>query len=401
MSDVFSYYYFRPRSDTKPEDAAIAIAEEETTGTWTDLKTRKDYIGVLDGSVEDLRKEGSGYVTKIRYPVEIFEPGNIPQYLSVVAGNLFGLGRLDSVRLLDIEIPDKLACFDGPLFGMKGVRRLIGTGKSGRPHVGTIIKPKVGLTPSDTAEVAYNAAVGGVDFIKDDETLTDQAFCPMDERIEAVMAKIEQAQSETGNKVLYAVNISDRADKIVERAERALEHGANTLMVDVITCGYSALQALSEELKINVPVHVHRTMHAAMTRMPDHGIAMRPLARLVRLSGGDQLHTGTISGKMGHSPEELKRDNEILKEDYFGLKPVFPVASGGLHPGKVHAEISGLGRDIVLQAGGGIHGHPEGTESGARAMRQAVDAFMEGLTAQEYAEDHTELRMALEKWGDH
>jgi ribulose-bisphosphate carboxylase large chain len=400
MSDLFSYYYFRPRKDTKPEDAAIAIAEEETTGTWTDLKTRKDYVKNLDGSVEELHAEGDGYVAKIRYPAEIFEPGNIPQYLSVFAGNLFGLGRLDSVRLLDIDIPEKLACFDGPLFGMKGVRRLIGTDKSGRPHVGTIIKPKVGLTPKDTAEVAYNAAVGGVDFIKDDETLTDQAFCPMDERIEAVMAKIDRAEGETGRKILYAVNISDRADRIVERAERALEHGANTLMVDVITCGYSALQALSEEMKINVPVHVHRTMHGAMTRMPEHGIAMRPLARLVRLSGGDQLHTGTISGKMGHSPEELKRDNEILKEDYFGLKPVFPVASGGLHPGKVHAEISGLGCDIVLQAGGGIHGHPDGTESGARAMRQAVDAYMEGLTAQEYAKDHTELRKALEKWGD-
>jgi len=54
----------------------------------------------------------------------------------------------------------------------------------------------------------------------------------------------------------------------------------------------------------------------------------------------------------------------------------------------------------VLQAGGGIHGHPDGTEAGARAMRQAVDAFMEGVSAEEYAKDHYELKRALEKWGN-
>ena len=119
----------------------------------------------------------------IRYPVEIFEPGNIAQYLSVFAGNLFGLGQLETVRLLDVEFPDTLvAPFHGPKFGMAGVRRLVGTTK--RPHVGTIIKPKVGLSPEDTARVAYEAAIGGVDLIKDDETLTNQAFCPIVDRVE-------------------------------------------------------------------------------------------------------------------------------------------------------------------------------------------------------------------------
>ena len=398
MQDVIAVYYFKPDEKTSPDFAARAIADEETTGTWTDISTRTDYVRRLDGQVEMLEQHLDGYITKIRYPVEIFEKGNIPQYLSVVAGNLFGLGRLRSVRLLDVEFPESLCDFSGPVFGMNGVRKIIGTEKNGRPHVGTIIKPKVGLTPEDTAHVAYESAIGGVDFIKDDETLTDQDFCPMRNRVEEVMARLDDAMSETGRKILYAVNVSDRADKIVERAEIALECGANTLMIDVITCGFSAVQALSE-LNLSVPLHIHRTMHAAMTRNPDHGVAMRPIAKLVRMSGGDQLHTGTVSGKMGHDPSEIVVDNKILTGPMFELKPVFPVSSGGLHPGKVRAELEALGTDIVLQAGGGIHGHPDGTRAGAAAMREAVDAYMAGVLPEVYAEDHKELQRALEKWG--
>ncbi|KAF5054361.1 Ribulose bisphosphate carboxylase large chain 1 [anaerobic digester metagenome] len=399
MADLIATYYYRPRADTTPEYAAQALAEEQTTGTWTDISTTTGYVRRLDGVVESVEPYGSGYLTRIRYPAEIFEPGNIPQYLSVFAGNLFGLGRLDSVRLLDIELPESLvAPFPGPKFGMEGVRRLMGT--TNRPHVGTIIKPKVGLTPKDTASVAYEAAIGGVDLIKDDETLTDQAFCPLADRVTAVMGRLDAAKSETGRHVLYAVNISTRPDRILERAQTAIDNGANMLMIDVLTTGFDAIRALAEDSSIRVPLHIHRTMHAAMTRNPEHGIAMRPFTRLVRMVGGDQLHTGTASGKMGHVPvEEIVGDNESLTCRCYGLKSVFPVSSGGLHPGKVAAEIAGLGTDIVLQAGGGIHGHPDGTAAGARAMRQAVDAAMEGVTAEEYAKDHHELAQALRKWG--
>ena len=131
------------------------------------------------------------------------------------------------------------------------------------------------------------------------------------------------------------------------------------LMIDVLTSGFDAIRALAEDPSIKVPLHIHRTMHAAMTRNPDHGIAMRPFARLVRMAGGDQLHTGTASGKMGHaSVDEIRGDNEALLCRCYGLKQVFPVSSGGLHPGKVGAELAALGTDLVLQAGGGSTGIP-------------------------------------------
>jgi ribulose-bisphosphate carboxylase large chain len=397
MPDVIASYRFRPEKGTSPEEAARWIAEEETTGTWTGIGTTTGYVRRLDGEVVEIVPGEGFYLTKIRYPAEIFEPGNVAQYLSVVAGNLFGLRKLASVRLLDMDFPGSLVPFGGPKFGIRGIRAMVGT--TNRPHVGTIIKPKVGLTPADTAEVAYQAALGGVDLIKDDETLTDQAFCPVKERVPRVMKALGKVKDETGRQVLYAVNITTRADRIVERAEEAIALGANMVMVDVIISGFGALQALGEAPGVTVPIHVHRAMHAAMTRNREHGIAMRPFARLVRWLGGDQLHTGTVSGKMSHDAAELLGDNTVLTGPCFGKKRAFPVSSGGLHPGKVFAELATLGTDVVLQAGGGIHGHPDGTAAGAMAMRQAVDAFMEGIPLAEYAQQHYELERALKLWG--
>ena len=403
MKDLIATYYFRTKDGVDASYAANAIREEQTTGTWTSLSTVNDktaYVHALDGSVEDLVElPDGGYLTRICFPHEIFEKGNIPQYLSVIAGNLFGLGKLEAVRLLDIDLPENL-CGCGPKFGIDGVRKIVGTEVSCRPHIGTIIKPKVGLNPKDTAQVAYEAALGGLDLIKDDETLTNQSFCPLFERLEAVMDALDRAKDETGKQVLYAVNVTTGGDKIVELAHKVVSAGANMLMVDVLTAGFSAIQALAEDSAINVPIHVHRTMHGALTRNPHHGIAMRPIAKLVRSAGGDQLHTGSVSGKMGSKAGEVIADNMEITKPLSYLKPVFPVSSGGLHPGKVAAEISKLGTDIVLQAGGGIHGHPEGTTAGTRAMLQAAEAAVLGIPAREYSLSHPELAAALAKWGD-
>ena len=398
-SHVVALYYVESNLDLT--EAGVRIAEEQSIGTWTEVSTltkgAQRLAAKVFKSVE--RSPGSGLVW-VAYPLELFDlESGVPNVLSVVAGNLFGLSSLRNVRLLDVEFPkDFVREFPGPKFGVEGVREIVGTLRDRRPHIGTIVKPKVGLNPKETAEVAYEAAVGGVDLVKDDETLTNQSFCPIKERLPAVMEALDRVREETGRTVLYALNITARPDRLLETADWAVENGANMLMVDVFTAGFSAIRMLAEDPSIRVPIHVHRTMHAAITRNPKHGIDMMVIAKLVRLVGGDQLHTGTAAGKMESDVERLKEINDFLRSDWHGLKTVFPVASGGIHPALVPENVRVLGRDIVIQAGGGIHGHPMGTRAGAKAMRQAVEAVMAGVPLEEYAKTHPELRAALEKW---
>ncbi|MGB3943885.1 MAG: RuBisCO large subunit C-terminal-like domain-containing protein [Methanothrix sp.] len=381
---------YRVETDLPIEKAAEAIAAEQSTGTWTEVE-REKLASDLSGRV--IKAEGN--FAYVAFPEELFEPGNIPQYLSVVAGNLFGLADLKKVRLLDVIFPQSLvSAHKGPRFGIKEARKILGV--FDRPLVGTIIKPKVGLRPQETAEVAGQAVRGGLDLIKDDETLTDQSFCPMDERVEAVMAELSKVEDETGKKAFYAVNVTSGAEEILERAEDAIDRGANMVMIDVLTSGFSALEVLSRGAK--VPVHVHRTMHGAFTRDRSHGISMVPISRLVRMAGGTNLHTGSYLGKMAGDREENDQCRDVLREEWYGLSPVFPVASGGLHPGNVRPNLEGYGVDCIVQAGGGVHGHPWGTTGGAMAMVQAVEAWGAGVFAEEYARRHKELEAALQYW---
>ncbi|MFA5943998.1 MAG: RuBisCO large subunit C-terminal-like domain-containing protein [Candidatus Thermoplasmatota archaeon] len=376
------------------EDCARVVAMEQSTGTWTPVAQRA-------GSVQDRlaawveSTDPPAGTARIAFPLEIFDGTNLAGFLSIVAGNLFGLASLRRARLVDLEVSAAFAGrFAGPGVGITGIRKLVGTDKDGRPHGGTIVKPKVGLTPKQTAEVAFEAASGGLDFIKDDETLTDQAFCPLAERTPLVMEALDSARASTGQGCLYAVNITAGGGEILSRLDAVTDAGANCVMVDVLTAGFDALAQVRRSTKL--PIHVHRTMHGALTRSPDFGIAMLPIARLVRLCGGDQLHIGSASGKMEHTAG-LNPLLAALRGDWHGLKPVFPVSSGGLHPASVPAEMKAFGGDVVLQAGGGIHGHPQGTKSGARAFMQAIDAVHLGRPLDR--NPPPELAVALKLWG--
>jgi len=408
-------YYVAPHEEVSIRSAAINIAAEQSIGTWTKVVTMTDRVFELAGKVFQINEVGDGGVVKIAFPLDLFDlDAGVSHLLSIVAGNLFGMGALKHVRLLDISMPrEYVKAFKGPKFGIDGVRKIIGTDKNPRPHLGTIIKPKVGLTPKETAKVAYEAAVGGVDFVKDDETLTNQKFNPIEDRVSNVMEALDRAREETGRNILYAVDVTADIGMLWKNVETALSNGANCIMVDVLCVGFPALRSLAEDPSIKVPIHVHRCMHAAMTRSSIHGIHMLVLAKLVRLCGGDQLHTGTAKGKMekpgsGASAhlskysgvEGIRYMNDFLRDDWYGLKTVLPVASGGIHPALVPSNLRLLGYpDIQLNAGGGIHGHPKGTRAGAKAMLQAIEAFMKGIPLEEYAKDHIELQEALKHWG--
>jgi ribulose-bisphosphate carboxylase large chain len=374
------------------KEAMGGVAAESSIGTWTELTTVKPYVDRLRATVYEIR----GNECRIAYPLELFEPGNMPNILSSVAGNVFGLDALGNLRLTDIDLPEALTRnFNGPRYGIEGVRKTLRV--EGRPLVGTIIKPKLGLRTRDHAEVAYEAWAGGCDIIKDDENLSSQAFNPFEDRVVETLEMRDRAEEETGERKAYMVNVTAETLEMVRRAEYVQDHGGRYMMVDIITCGFSALQTL-RDAGLDLVIHAHRAGHAAFTRAERHGIKMRAIAKVARAIGVDQLHVGTAVGKMSETREEVAENIEALKAPMHGLKSVLPVASGGLYPGLVPDLVEIFGVDCAMQAGGGIHGHPDGSAAGARAMRQAVDAALNGIGLKDYALDHVELSRALETW---
>ncbi len=394
--DKYVVCKYRVTTDLPMEKAAEAIAAEQSTGTWTGISTLdSDIFARLGARVVDI----SGDEIIVEFPTDDFsiEVGAVPQILSVIAGNLFGLGALNGVRLEDVTFPKEiLDQFKGPKFGAEGIRKALG--RPEKPLVGTIVKPKIGLDPKKTAEYVYEAGSGGLTNSKDDETLVDQAFCPIEDRTVAVAEALDRLESE-GHRMMHAINVSTRGDRIVELAEKVQSWGARELMVDVITCGFGAVQALAEDPSIKVPIHVHRTMHGAFTKDPLHGVAMLPLTKLTRMCGGDALHIGTLGvGKMSGSSKDDGNLAACLGDDV-PYRTMMPVCSGGVYPGIVEAIVKKAGNNVQIQAGGGVAGHPGGVRAGAMGMSQAVDAAFAGIPKEEYAKTHRELAIALEKWG--
>jgi len=411
-NEIICCYKIKPAKGISIEKAANHLAGESSIDTWSDILT-------LSPNIAKRLKPHVFYIDKkkckikIAYNCELFEKNSIPQILSSIAGNIFGMKILESLRLEDISFPKSiLKNFKGPKFGLKGIRKLF---KVDRPLIGTIVKPKVGLTSKQHAKVAYEAWIGGCDIVKDDENLTNQKFNRFEKRLELTFKLKERAEKETGEKKVYMCNITAPSCKeMLRRAKLVKDIGNEYVMIDIIPTGFTALQTLREENEeLNIIIHAHRCMHAALTRNENHGISMLVIAKLIRMIGLDQLHIGTVLGKMHGDKEEVLsiRDecvsqkteaNEnlnILGQDWFNIKPIFPVASGGLDPTMIPELVKIFGNDIILQFGGGIHAHPLGTEAGAKACRQALEAVRKNISLEDAAEKYKELREAMRKWG--
>jgi ribulose-bisphosphate carboxylase large chain len=391
-TDLVCDFHVEPAADMDIEAAASRVASESSNGTWAALHV-DDFV---DLSATACGIDGARVT--VAYPEELFEPGNMAQVLSCIAGNIMGMKAVERIRLLDCEWPESLATsFPGPAFGSDVRTEIFDAGD--RPILATVPKPKVGLSTEAHARIGYDAWTGGLDLLKDDENLTDQAFNPFDDRLTESLAQRDRAEEETGEKKSYLVNVTGETAAMLERVDRAAEEGCEYVMVDVVTTGWGAVQTVRDACGSHgIAIHAHRAMHAAFDRIESHGVSMRVIAQIARLCGVDQIHTGTADlGKLAN--EDTVGINEWLYSELHGLNDVLPVASGGLHPGLVPELVDRVGTNVCIQAGGGIHGHPDGTHAGAKALRQAVDATIAGVDLEAYAADHPELATATEKWG--
>ena len=385
------------------KQAAATVALESSVGTWTDVHEKK-YVNKLAAKVFSINKNK----IKIAYPQELFEESNAPNILSSIAGNIFGMKAVNNLRLEDIQIPKQiLNSFKGPKYGIKGIRKLMKIKK--RPLVGTIVKPKLGLKTKDHTDLAFQSWQGGCDLVKDDENLSSQKFNKFENRLTKCLEAADKAKSQTGEEKAYLVNVTAETKQMLKRAQSVQDQGGKYIMIDIVTSGFSALQTL-RNANLKPAIHAHRAMHAAFTRNKKHGMSMMVLADFARLIGVDQLHIGTVVGKLEGSLNEVseisqeiekkqvKETKNRLQQDWAKIKSTLSVSSGGLHPGHVPFLVKHLGNDLVIQMGGGIHGHPQGTLRGAIAARQAIQATIEKQSLKKYSENHLELKQALEYW---
>ncbi len=399
---------------------AQSIAVGLTVGSWTDIPEAKKadmekHLGkvisvhVVEASNSPVNESYADI--KIAYP-DINFSKDIPALLVTVFGKLSMDGK---IKLVDLSFSsDFMNAFPGPKFGIQGVRDLLGV--HDRPLLMSIFKAVIGYELPALKEQFFQQALGGVDLIKDDEILFENPLTPIEKRVEACMKAAKEAEQTTGQKLLYAVNITGPASGLVEQAKKAIDAGANALLFNVLAYGYDSLRELSSHPDINVPIVAHPAMAGALYPSPTYGIsAPLLLGKLMRLCGADLVLFPSPYGSVVMPKEEnLAIQAQLttlnLVEDYvfseqsvssrdYALATSFPVPSAGIHPGLVPWIIRDFGHDVVVNAGGGVHGHPQGAAAGGRAFRQAIDAVLEGLSLEQAAENAPELKTAISLWG--
>jgi ribulose-bisphosphate carboxylase large chain len=397
VTDVLAAFRITPQPGVPAEEAGAAVAAESSTGTWTTVWT--DGLTSLDrykGRCYDIEPISGGanqFIAYISYPVDLFEEGSVTNLFTSIVGNVFGFKALRALRLEDLRIPVAyVKTFQGPPHGIQVERDKLN--KYGRSLLGCTIKPKLGLSAKNYGRACYECLRGGLDFTKDDENVNSQPFIRWRDRFLFVAEAIFKSQQETSEIKGHYLNVTaSNCEEILKRASFAKELGVPIIIHDYLTGGFTANTTLSSYCRDHgLLLHIHRAIHGVIDRQRNHGMHFRVLAKALRLSGGDHLHSGTVVGKLEGEREitigfvDLIRDDFIAKDrkrgiyfeqEWASIPGVIPVASGGIHVWHIPALVEIFGDDACLQFGGGTLGHPWGNAPGACANRVALEACIQ------------------------
>lgn len=402
------------------EHAAAVIAGEQSSGTFVaipgETNELKERFGAQVVAIEPLDavaapslpgskppRSAGGQVEyrrgriSVSFPLHNFGP-SLPTLLSTVAGNLYELQEVSGLRLEDLELPPAFAeRYPGPGFGIDGTRKLAQV--AGRPLIGTIVKPSIGLSKQALCKLVRDLASAGLDFIKDDELQADPPYFPLAERIAAVMTEIRKVADTTGRKAMYAFNITGDVDHMLRSHDLVLKHGGTCVMINVNSVGFAALAHVRRHCAL--PIHGHRANFGAMSRHPLLGIGFTAFQKVCRLAGVDHLHVGGFNSKFYETNDEVARSIRDCLTPMYGGYRVMPAISSAQWAGSalpIHAATRTI--DVLHLAGGGIIAHPGGTAAGVLSMQQGWEAALAGATLEAYAQNHPELRAAIDKFGD-
>ena len=399
----------------EPHEGAAHLCQEMSTAQWSRVGVEEDFRGEFGAKVVEidvLREKASPsspfladlmskpYETVYAFNVTIYYPYNnfgkkIPNLLTAVCGEgVFHAPDICAVRLLDIEFPDSfLADFQGPQFGVEGLREILGV--YDRPILFGVIKPNVGLSPEPFAELGYQAWLGGLDVAKDDEQLGDVAWSRVEDRSRLLGALCKKAERETGEKKIYLANITDEVDRLIELHDIAVKNGAKAIMVNGMTTGFSAIRMLRKHSA--VPLVSHFDFMAPYIQLPWFGVKDQVFTKLQRMAGYDVLIYPGLDSRLKTTKEDVVANAKVCLGEMGVMKKTLPVPAGSQWAGSLGQLYELLGTcDFGIVPGRAVFGHPLGPRGGAKSLHQGWEAVTKGVTLAEYAESHEELKYAIE-----
>ncbi len=412
MERIIATYYIE--TPFEPEKAATVLAGEQSSGTFI----------AVPGETEELKQRFAARVEKVT-PLETVStpaiPGatsssgkyhraeivvswsienfgyNLPVLTSTLQGNLYEIRQFTGLKLMDLELPPSYAKhYKGPAFGISGCRKL--TNVQNRPLIGTIIKPSIGLTPQQTADMVKTLAGAGIDFVKDDELLSSSANSNFNDRVDAIMKVINDHADATGKKVMYAFNISGETDEMLQRYEYIVKSGGTCAMVSINSVGMAGVKKICDQRQL--AIHAHRNGWGMLTRHPLLGIDFRAYQKLWRVAGVDQLHVNGIQNKFWESDDSVVASIKACLQPFYDHASILPVVSSGQWGGQAPETWRRTNTvDLLYMAGGGIMAHPMGAAAGVVALQQAWQAAVDGLSVEEAAAKYTEFSESVKQFG--
>lgn len=398
----------------EPHAAAEIMAGEQSSGTFVpvpgetpELKARAaariERLEIQNScdlpSLPGAKRPPGSVITRARVTLS-WPLGNIgcslPNLLATVAGNLFELRQFSGLRILDLRLPEAFRRkYGGPKFSVEGTRRL--TGVTGRPLIGTIIKPSVGLSAEQTADLVRELCEAGIDFIKDDELQSDGDDCHFADRVRAVMTVINHDADRRGRKTMFAFNLTGDLDQMRERHDLVLSLGGTCVMASLNSVGLVGMIELGRHSQL--PIHAHRNGWGYLSRHPLLGWNYVAWQKVWRLAGADHLHVNGLSNKFCESDDSVMASARECLTPLFPEKPclAMPVFSSGQTVRQAAGTFAALrSTDLIFAAGGGILAHPDGAAAGVRGLQQAWEAAVAGVELETYARERPGLTRALE-----
>ena len=368
--ELGTYFYvtYEVESTVSVYDAGWSIAVGQSIGNptkrsvWETDDMIENHCAKIMRSKDFEKKKGR---VTIAYPSANidWETDGIAHLLCMIQGGQVDIDTIRKCRVVDLEIhPQTIDThFRKPKYGITGMREY--TGNFGKPFFGGIVKPKTGITPQILLEMTKELVEGGVNFIKEDEILSNPNICRLEDRVELISNYLQD------KRVVYCFCINSDPAHIENRARFVSQNGGNGVHINV----WSGLGSYRTIRNLDLPLFIHyqKSGDKVITgKRNPFGIEWTVLCQLAAMSGVDTIHAGMWGGYLSDPEDEITAYMKVLHDGN-----VVPALSCGMTAELIPPIVEKFGVDWMANVGGAIHGHPDGTLAGARKIRDAIDTY--------------------------